>query len=70
MDYISKNPEHGAVGGTDMEYNETDWMQEEIESLSDTLQEAYENGKISMDEYAELVFNNLKMLNDDEFGDL
>lgn len=53
-----------------MEYNETDWMQEEIESLSDTLQEAYENGKISMDEYAELVFNNLKMLNDDEFGDL
>lgn len=53
-----------------MEYNETDWMQEEIESLSDALQETYENGKISMNEYAELVFNNLKMLNDDEFGDI
>lgn len=49
-----------------MEYNETDWMQEEIESLSDTLQEAYENGKISMDEYAELLSNSLELLDESE----
>lgn len=49
-----------------MEYNETDWMQEEIESLSDTLQEAYENGKITMDEYAELLSNSLELLDESE----
>lgn len=53
-----------------MKYDDLDWKQEELISVTDALQEAYENGKISMDEYAELVFNNLKMLNDDEFGDL
>lgn len=49
-----------------MEYNDLDWKQEEFVSATDALQEAYENGRITMDEYAELLSNSLELLDESE----
>ena len=49
-----------------MEYNDLDWKQEELVSATDALQEAYENGRITMDEYAELLSNSLELLDESE----
>lgn len=49
-----------------MKYNDLDWKQEELVLATDALQEAYENGKIAMDEYAELLSNSLELLDESE----
>lgn len=49
-----------------MEYNNLDWRQEELVSVTDALQEAYESGKISFDKYVELLSNSLELLDESE----
>lgn len=49
-----------------MEYNNLDWKQEELVSVTDALQEAYESGEISFDKYVELLSNSLELLDESE----
>lgn len=49
-----------------MEYNNLDWRQEELVSVTDALQEAYKSGKISFDKYVELLSNSLELLDESE----